>query len=65
MTALKGVMKHAGKTVSSGVRTRVYTLLKDLIKHEDDQVRISAASILGIISQVLCNIYELANKKSV
>ncbi|KAL4028354.1 hypothetical protein IC575_011547 [Cucumis melo] len=53
LTALKGVMKHAGKTVSSGVRTRVYTLLKDLIKHEDDQVRISAASILGIISQYL------------
>uniref|UniRef100_A0A0A0LH87 TOG domain-containing protein n=1 Tax=Cucumis sativus TaxID=3659 RepID=A0A0A0LH87_CUCSA len=53
LTALKGVMKHAGKTVSSGVRTRVYTLLKDLIRQEDDQVRISAASILGIISQYL------------
>ncbi|XP_038891106.1 protein ILITYHIA [Benincasa hispida] len=53
LTALKGVVKHAGKTVSSAVRTRVYTSLKDLIHHEDDQVRISAASILGILSQYL------------
>ena len=59
LIALKGVMKHAGKTVSSAVRTRVYTYLKDLIHHEDDQVRMSAASILGVISQVLCNFYEL------
>lgn len=55
LTALKGVLKHAGKAVSSVVRTRVYISLKDLIRHEDDQVRISAASILGIMSQVLCS----------
>ncbi|KAG7021005.1 Protein ILITYHIA [Cucurbita argyrosperma subsp. argyrosperma] len=53
LIALKGVMKHAGKTVSSAVRTRVYTFLKDLIHHEDDQVRMSAASILGVISQYI------------
>lgn len=51
LSALKGVLKHAGKSVSSAVRTRVYVNMKDLIHHDDDQVRISAASILGITSQ--------------
>ncbi|KAK9292309.1 hypothetical protein L1049_020274 [Liquidambar formosana] len=50
LSALKGVLKHAGKSVSDAVRTRVYILLKDLIHQDDDQVRSSAASILGIIS---------------
>ncbi|KAM6596352.1 hypothetical protein CsatA_006876 [Cannabis sativa] len=49
--ALKGVLKHAGKSVSEAVRTRVYVTLKDLINQDDEQVRISAASILGITSQ--------------
>lgn len=53
MTALKGVVKHAGKSVSPATRTRIYTLLKDLIHHVDDQVRMFASSILGVISQVL------------
>ncbi|KAJ4845080.1 hypothetical protein Tsubulata_039395 [Turnera subulata] len=53
LTALKGVLKHAGKSVSSIVRVRVFDQLKDLIHHDDDQVRISAASILGITSQYL------------
>ncbi|XP_028120652.1 protein ILITYHIA-like [Camellia sinensis] len=53
LTALKGVLKHAGKSVSSTVRTRVYTLLKDLIYHDDDQIRASASSILGIILQYM------------
>ncbi|KAG6738186.1 hypothetical protein POTOM_057794 [Populus tomentosa] len=52
LTALKGVLKHAGKSVSDPVRVRVFSQLKDLIHHDDDQVRISAASILGITSQV-------------
>ncbi|XP_024025150.1 protein ILITYHIA [Morus notabilis] len=51
LSALKGVLKHAGKSVSSAVRTRVYVNMNDLIHHDDDQVRISAASILGITSQ--------------
>ncbi|KAJ6951919.1 hypothetical protein NC653_041166 [Populus alba x Populus x berolinensis] len=51
LTALKGVLKHAGKSVSDPVRVRVFSQLKDLIHHDDDQVRISAASILGITSQ--------------
>ncbi|TQD73975.1 hypothetical protein C1H46_040492 [Malus baccata] len=46
-------LQHAWKSVSSAVRTRLYLQLKDLIHHEDDQVRISAASILGITSQYL------------
>lgn len=52
LTALKGVIKHAGKSMSSASRARVYTLLKDLIYNDDDQIRVCAASILGIISQV-------------
>lgn len=47
--------------VNSAVRSRVFILLKDLIRHDDDQVRISATSILGIISQVQCSQqYELS-----
>ncbi|XP_059308205.1 protein ILITYHIA isoform X2 [Lycium ferocissimum] len=53
LTALKGVIKHAGESVSIASRTRVYTLLKDLIHNDDDQIRTAAASILGIVSQYL------------
>ncbi|XP_052292283.1 protein ILITYHIA [Citrus sinensis] len=53
LTALKGVLKHAGKSVSSAVKIRVYSVLKDLVYHDDDQVRVSAASILGIMSQCM------------
>jgi len=56
LTALKGVVKYAGMNLSSAVKTRVYMLLKDMIHHDDDQVRVSAADILGIISQV-CHKY--------
>ena len=52
MTALKGVLKHAGKNVSVAVRSRIYSVLKDLIHHEDDQVRVYAESILGILTKV-------------
>lgn len=70
LTALKGVVKHAGKSVSAAVRTRVYTLLKDLICNNNDQIRSSAARILGIISQYLENdqfhelLGELSNSAS-
>lgn len=57
LTALKGVVKYAGMNVSSAVKTRVYMLLKDMILHDDDQVRISGADILGIMSQV-CHKYS-------
>ncbi|KAK7332811.1 hypothetical protein VNO80_29566 [Phaseolus coccineus] len=53
LTALKGVLKNAGKNVSSVVRNRFYSVLKDLIHHDDDQVRIFASSILGILTQYL------------
>ncbi|KDO52492.1 hypothetical protein CISIN_1g000049mg [Citrus sinensis] len=53
LTALKGVLKHAGKSVSSAVKIRVYSVLKDLVYHDDDHVRVSAASILGIMSQCM------------
>ncbi|CAL0308828.1 unnamed protein product [Lupinus luteus] len=53
LTALKGVVKHAGKCVSSAVKDRTYSVLKDLIHHDDDKVRIYAASIMGILTQYL------------
>ncbi|XP_058094955.1 protein ILITYHIA isoform X2 [Magnolia sinica] len=53
LTALKGVLKHAGKSVSKAVRSHVCNLLKDLIQLDDDQVRRSAARVLGIISQYM------------
>ncbi|GAB4855804.1 eIF-2-alpha kinase activator GCN1 [Ancistrocladus abbreviatus] len=53
LTALRGVVKHAGKSLNATVRSRVYDLLKDLIDNDDDQVRISAASILGLISKYI------------
>nr|XP_027089601.1 protein ILITYHIA [Coffea arabica] len=53
LTALKGVVKHAGQSVGIAARTRIYTILKDLIYNDDDQIRSSSASIFGIISQYL------------
>lgn len=58
LTALEGVIKNAGKSLSSLVISRVYTQLKDLIYSEDDQIRSSSASILGILLQVNLNYYH-------
>ncbi|KAL0317538.1 UNVERIFIED_CONTAM: protein ILITYHIA [Sesamum angustifolium] len=55
LTALEGVIKNAGKSLSSAVITRVHTQLIDIIYSEDDQIRSSAASILGILLQYLEN----------
>lgn len=52
MTALEGVIKNAGKSLSGVVITRAYAQLKDMIYSEDEQIRSSAASILGILLQV-------------
>lgn len=52
LTALKGVVKHAGQNVGNSVRARIYTLLKEFIYNEDDQIRSSSASIFGMLSQV-------------
>lgn len=53
LTALKGVVKHAGQSMGVAARTRIYTLLKDLIYNDDDQIRNLSASIFGTISQYL------------
>nr|XP_034903594.1 protein ILITYHIA-like [Populus alba] len=63
LTALKGVLKHAGKSVSDLVSVRVFSQLKDLIHHDDDQVRISTASILGITSQDSSTPVRLATER--
>ncbi|CAI9264655.1 unnamed protein product [Lactuca saligna] len=49
LVALKGVVKHAGKSVSGPVKTRVFDLSNELIYNDDDQIRSSSARILGII----------------
>ncbi|KDP23748.1 hypothetical protein JCGZ_23581 [Jatropha curcas] len=66
LMALKGVLKHAGKSVSIAVKIRVYGQLNDLIDHDDDQVRISAASIFGITSQYMetAQLIDLLHKVS-
>ncbi|ONK79574.1 uncharacterized protein A4U43_C01F7760 [Asparagus officinalis] len=53
LTALMGVIKHAGKSVGSVIRSRVCILLKDTIQLEDDEVRESAAKVMGAISQYM------------
>uniref|UniRef100_A0A803L554 TOG domain-containing protein n=1 Tax=Chenopodium quinoa TaxID=63459 RepID=A0A803L554_CHEQI len=53
LLALRGVVKHAGKSLSIAVKTRVCDLLKDFIDLEDDLVRVSASSILGITSEYI------------
>ncbi|KAI5430706.1 hypothetical protein KIW84_035064 [Lathyrus oleraceus] len=40
LSALKGVLKHAGKNVGSAVIRHIYNIPKDLIHHEDNRVRI-------------------------
>ncbi|OVA02254.1 HEAT [Macleaya cordata] len=53
LTALKGVLKHSGKSVSSAVRSRAIVVLKDLIHLDDDQVQNFAARVLGTISEYM------------
>ncbi|XP_051119851.1 protein ILITYHIA [Andrographis paniculata] len=55
LKALEGVIKNTGKSLSGPVITRVHTQLKDMMYSEDDQIRSSAASILGILLQYLEN----------
>lgn len=38
LVALKGVVKHAGKSVSGPVKTRVFDLSNELIYNDDDQI---------------------------
>jgi HEAT repeat protein len=53
LSALKGVVRHAGKSVSSAIRSRGCALLKDLLEADADDVRSSAAKAIGTLSQVL------------
>jgi hypothetical protein len=52
LTALKGVIKHAGKSVSGAIRLRSCLLLRDILVLEDDDARFSAAKVIGLLSQV-------------
>ncbi|CAI9767444.1 unnamed protein product [Fraxinus pennsylvanica] len=53
LRALEGVIRNAGKNVSSAVQTRIYNQLKEVIYDNDDHIRSSSASILGFVSQYL------------
>lgn len=53
LVALKGVLKYAGKNLSTPVLTRVVLALQELLPSDDDDVRGSAARALGMISQYL------------
>jgi hypothetical protein len=52
LVALKGVMTHAGKSVSAPVLARVVGTLQDLLPSEEEEVRTLSATTLGIVSQV-------------
>ncbi|AQK60664.1 ILITYHIA, partial [Zea mays] len=53
LSALKGVIKHAGKSVSSAIRSRGCALLEDLLQAEADDVRSCAAKVIGTLSQYM------------
>lgn len=61
---MRGVIKHAGKSIGPAVRIRIFDLLKDLMHSDGDQVRISATSMLGVLSQVgflTCVLFHLSS----
>uniref|UniRef100_A0A0D3FNC8 TOG domain-containing protein n=1 Tax=Oryza barthii TaxID=65489 RepID=A0A0D3FNC8_9ORYZ len=53
LSALKGVVRHAGKSVSPVVRSRGCDLLKDLLQADADDVRSSAAKAIGTLCQYM------------
>ncbi|WVZ60305.1 hypothetical protein U9M48_010349 [Paspalum notatum var. saurae] len=53
LSALKGVIKHAGKSVSSAIRSRGCALLKDLLQVDADDVRSCASKVIGTLSQYM------------
>ena len=55
LVALKGVMIHAGKSISGPIIARVLVTLQVLLPSEEDEVRTSAATTLGIVAEV-CSI---------
>jgi hypothetical protein len=61
LSALKGVIKHAGKSVSATIRSRGCGLLKDLLQVDSDDIRSCAAKVIGTLSQVIItSIYRLS-----
>ncbi|OEL22068.1 eIF-2-alpha kinase activator GCN1 [Dichanthelium oligosanthes] len=50
LSALKGVIKHAGKSVSAAIRSRGCDLLKDLLQADSDDVRSCAAKVIGTLT---------------
>ena len=52
LSALKGVLKNAGKSVSPTVISRVLSVLQEFLQSDEDEIRGSAARALGMVSQV-------------
>ena len=52
LSALKGVLKNAGKSVSPIVISRVVSTLQEFLQSDEDEIRGSAARALGMVSQV-------------
>ncbi|KAG0496604.1 hypothetical protein HPP92_001295 [Vanilla planifolia] len=53
LTALRGVIKHSGKNISNSVRSRLCTLMLDLINVDVVEVREHAGKVLGNISKYM------------
>ncbi|PKA55682.1 hypothetical protein AXF42_Ash011974 [Apostasia shenzhenica] len=53
LTALRGVIKHSGKSLSNAVRSRLVTLVRGMIQVDFDEVRESAAKVIGTVSQYM------------
>ncbi|EFJ34482.1 hypothetical protein SELMODRAFT_230367 [Selaginella moellendorffii] len=51
LVALKGVVRHAGKSLSSAVLDRLTVLLQDLLATEEEEHRILAGKTFGLVSQ--------------
>ena len=56
LSALKGVLKNAGKSVSPIVISRVVSTLQEFLQSDEDEIRGSAARALGMVSQVYSEI---------
>lgn len=52
LSALRGVLKHAGKSVSAGAYAKLVPPLRELLGAEEDEFRGLAARTLGALSDV-------------
>ncbi|GLJ35635.1 hypothetical protein SUGI_0716270 [Cryptomeria japonica] len=53
LVALQGVLKYAGKSISGSVISRVIIVLKEFLRLDEDQIRVSSAKAIGTVSQYL------------